>query len=94
MLTGTCLGRWPGEIASGPTAPRPALRSGPPPLRGSVQPGADVGLSNSSCRSAGSSNYNTDPSVPTMGSRARKAVVRPERFELPASWFVVAKMIL
>jgi hypothetical protein len=33
----------PGRIASGPTAPRPPLRSGPPPLRGDVQPGAAPG---------------------------------------------------
>ena len=41
-------------------------------LRGSVQPGAGAGLSNSPCWSAGSSNLDAEPSVPTKGSRARK----------------------
>jgi hypothetical protein len=43
--------------------------------------------------SAGSSNNDAEPAAATKGSRARKAVARPERFELPASWFVVAEMI-
>ena len=44
--------------------------------------------------SAGSSNHNAELAVATKGSQARKVMVRPERFELPASWFVVAEMIL
>ena len=43
--------------------------------------------------SAGRSNQNLQRQKPVKGSRAGKAMVRPERFELPASWFVVAVMI-
>jgi hypothetical protein len=45
----------------------------------------ELGLS-----SAGSSNYRVEPPEPTKSSQARDVMVRPERFELPASWFVVA----
>ena len=62
----------PGEIASGPAAPRPPLRSGPLPRLAQQRPTrrrrrvVELGFF-----SAGSSNYNADPSVPTKGSRAR-----------------------
>src|ERR1019366_917172 len=61
--------------------------------RGSVQPGADAGLSNSACLSAGSSNYYVERSKPRKGSQTPKIMVRPERFELPASWFVARRSI-
>jgi hypothetical protein len=50
-------------------------------------------LSNSACSSAGSSNHHVGPAATMKGSRARKAMVRPERFELPASWFVARRSI-
>jgi len=56
--------------------------------RGSVQPGADAGLPNSARGAAGSSNYYVERSEPGKGSQTRKIMVRLERFELPASWFV------
>jgi hypothetical protein len=43
--------------------------------------------------SAGSSNCSAVLPDPTKGPQAKNAMVRPERFELPASWFVVAEMI-
>jgi hypothetical protein len=83
----------PGEIASGPAAPRPPLRSGPPSLRA----GRPTWPGRPSCRtpspSAGSSNYNVVQQGPTKGSQARNAMVRPEGFEPPASWFVARRSI-
>jgi hypothetical protein len=43
--------------------------------------------------SAGSSNYDVERSEPGKGSQTRKIMVRPERFELPASWFVARRSI-
>jgi hypothetical protein len=79
----------PGEIARR-CAPRPfgtavALRRRP------TWPAAK--LSNSACLSAGSSNHDTELSEPANGFQARNIMVRPERFELPASWFVARRSI-
>src|SRR5882762_10026170 len=38
-------------------------------------------------------DHDVEPAATTKGSQARKAMVRPERFELPASWFVARRSI-
>jgi hypothetical protein len=43
--------------------------------------------------SAGSSNHCVELPATTKGSRSRKAMVRPEGFEPPASWFVARRSI-
>ena len=57
-------------------------------LRGSVQPGADAGLSNSACCLPGVRIAADKLFCPAGISQTKNMMVRPERFELPASWFV------
>ncbi len=61
---------------SGLAAPRPPLRSGPPPLRGGVQPGEDAGLSNSACCLPG-------VRITTSSNRNRRRVLRHGKHGAP-----------
>ena len=84
----------PGEIVRGYAA-NPPLRCGPPPRAARQRPTRRrrrvVELP--WAFGPGSSNYNVGLQEPTKSSRARMTVVRPERFELPASWFVARRSI-
>ncbi len=86
MVLGPKISGAPGRIASGPAAPRPPLRCGPPSQSGGV-PIACGDWSNSACLSVGSSNETTWAIPASRWFSARKSVVRPERFELPTTWF-------
>ena len=61
---------------------------------------ARIGLDRRECSPAalygsepGSSNWYVDQQEPMRDSTAWKTMVRPERFELPASWFVARRSI-
>src|ERR1700690_2266989 len=74
-------------------AAAPLVPSGPPSLRSGVNLGRRPSFRTRLVGLSGVRIIGDEPAASTGSSRSEKVMARPERFELPTSWFVARRSI-